>query len=93
MHRKVQLNELVKQWLDLGLTETCSRADAMNRITIKHNEHLNELTFKSTRLNKVWLTIGLYEGQMAFTTGYLEADEHRTISQAIWALEYAVENY
>lgn len=95
MHRIIRLNELVKEWLELGLTETCSRADAHNRIQIKHKAKPGELTFTGSRQGKVWLTIGLSEteGPIAFTTGYPEADEHRVISQAIWALETAVENY
>lgn len=95
MHRIERLNVLVKEWLDLGLTETCSRADAHNRIQIKHKAKPGELTFTGSRQNKVWLTIGLTAnaGPVAFTTGYPEAEEHRVIGQAIWALEFAIENY
>lgn len=93
MHRINRLNELVKEWLALELNETCSRADSLNRIQIRRSLNPDELTFSSSRNNRVWLTIGLYQGTVGFTTGYTEKDEFITISQAIWALEYAVENY
>ena len=93
MHRVNRLNELVKEWLALGLTETCSRADSFTRIQIHHID--NELVFIPNRLplNGSKLKIGLFEGAVAFTTGYLESEEHAMISNAIWALETAVENY
>lgn len=92
MHRKERLNELVKQWLELGEVETCSRADSFTRIRIRKQENPNELRFWNTRLNTTVLIIGVMNGAMAYTSCYNESREHVVIGEAIWALEYALEN-
>lgn len=93
MHRKERLNELVKQWLELEERETCSRADQFTRIRIRKQENPNELRFWNTRLNNTVLVIGIMNGEMAYTSGYDAPREHVVIGEAIWALEYALENY
>lgn len=92
MHRKEHLNELVKQWLELELKETCSRESSMSRVVIRKQANPAELHFTNGRGRKS-LVIGLSNNEVAFTTGYDEKDEHNTIGVAIWALEQALENY
>ncbi|ARV76682.1 hypothetical protein PHABIO_51 [Pseudomonas phage Phabio] len=93
MHRKEKLNELVKQWLELGETETCSRADSFTRISILRKNNPNELHFRNSRLGTTRLIIGVVNGELGYTSGYEESREHVIIGEAIWALEYALENY
>lgn len=92
MHRKIQLNELVKKWLELGLKETCSRESSLSRVVIRKQTNPEELHFTNGRGRKS-LVIGISNNEISFTTGYDEKDEHSVISVAIWALETALENY
>lgn len=93
MHRIDRLNELVKQWKELELDETCVKADNITRMLIKYDKVADEISILNRRSGKVEIIIGFFNADVAYTTGYLEKDQHTKITLAIWALETAVENY
>lgn len=93
MHRIVKLNELVNQWLELGLDETCVTADTHSRLIFKHNKPAREIVMVDSRIGLTKLVIGLFENTVAYTTGYQDKDEHAVIGLAIWAFEQTLEKY
>lgn len=92
MHRKVQLNKALQEWLELELATTCVRADNFTRYLIEKKEH-GEVHITNRRTIKTICILGTYEGTLAYSTGYDEKDEFVNIGLALWALQTAIEQY
>lgn len=95
MHRKNKVDNLIKEWLDLDLPETCVSGDSYTSLSIKKADTVEgPAIYFSTKLrgNKTtYLTIAIKDEDYVYK--HANTDVSLNISTAILTLTLSLEKY